>query len=263
MPDSPSSSTTNQPADQFIIGVSQQTGIDPRVILAWMDLEGAFTDKGTGGYNFLNIKHYTGDRAVAVSPNGFAEYASVQDAINATVTLLHSPQYANILRTATVKPPPRQQIAAIAASPWDQNHYGGNGGQNLLNKFNELFKNAGASAYQNPVNAPAMLAEIGTSSDIGIFGDVKAALNEMNKIKGPSGADILDWINKHKGPSGIDVAKDVWDAASAVPNAINWVRGNWDRIFIVIGGFVGLTIAVVLLYKSQSGEKTFTFSRGD
>ncbi len=246
-------STSTQPGSQFIIGVSKQTGIDPRVLLAWMVKEGAYTKGGTGGYNYLNLRPFPGDKHAGISPKGFAQYLTVQDAINATVTNLHSPQYASVLSTARLKPPPRQEIAVIAASPWDANHYGGPGGPDLLDTFSSLFgKTGGSSAYQPPSVAPAMLATVGTgSASTSIWDNIKTVIDDINAAP-----------NMAIG-GAVDVGKQVVKPITAVGDAIGWAFDNWDRIFLVIGGAVALLVAILLIYKSQSGGNTFTFQRGE
>ena len=255
------SSTLTQPGSQFIIQVSRQTGIDPRVLVAWAAVEGAYTKGGTGGYNYLNMKPFPGDKHAALSPKGFSQFANVQDAINATVTLLHAPQYANILATARLKPPPRQEIAAIAASPWDQSHYGGTGGPKLLGEFGDLFqKSGGASQYQSPQNAPALLATIGTSGgQDSIWATVKHVIDDMNAPFTPGSGIELPGV----GQSGLDVAGNLLGPISSIGDAIKWAFGNWDRILLVIGGGIGLLVAIILIFKSQSGQNTFTISRGE
>lgn len=87
----------------FLTALAKYTGLNPDVIRAWMLAEGGPTD------NPLNIgpgKHYS-------------------DPAKATSDLLHTPRYAPIL-TAAAHGNPQQQLAAIAASPWDANHYRGN-----------------------------------------------------------------------------------------------------------------------------------------
>src|SRR5215469_17306924 len=51
----------NNDETQFIVGISEGTGVDPRVVAAWVYQEGAFRSGGTGGHNYLNVKPAPGD----------------------------------------------------------------------------------------------------------------------------------------------------------------------------------------------------------
>jgi hypothetical protein len=109
--------------DQVLFGslVVQGTGLRPDVVFAWILAEGGPRD------NPLNIgphRHF-GD------PRGAAK---------ATVALLHTPRYAPILRAAK-SGDPNAQLHAIAASPWDAGHYGGDG-RNLRGAFARVTKQA-------------------------------------------------------------------------------------------------------------------------
>jgi len=239
----------DQPGLYFLVGFSNATGIDPRVVFAWMQQEGAFKKGGTGGFNFLNIGPVQGDKRVGISQGGFAQFRNVQDALEASVNVIHEDRYKNVLSTARLKPSPKQQIAAIAASPWDAKHYDSKGDPNaggplLLNTFNDTFKSA--TTYQPPSTARNI--EPGSAE--------QSIMADMNTI-----ADVFNapftWN------SGLNPIQDIFNASGWVKRMFEWIFGNWDRIFLVIGGFTALVIAVILLYKSQSGEKTFTFSRGD
>ena len=150
----------------FVAGVSQATGIDPRVVLAWVRLEGAYAKGGTGGYNFLNLRPYSSDVGVTkITSGNFDNFATVQDAITSTVARLRQPFASGILATAAKKPTPAQQIAAIAASGWDAGHYGGTGGPNLLSELASIFgSKAAGDTYESPANASAVAAEAGSGS---------------------------------------------------------------------------------------------------
>jgi hypothetical protein len=93
----------------FLSYVSAKTGLAPNVIRAWMLAEGGPSD------NPLNI-----------GPG--RHYGSPQHAASATVSLLHNSRYAGILRAAH-RGSEKDQLAAIAASPWDAGHYSGGTGK--------------------------------------------------------------------------------------------------------------------------------------
>lgn len=153
----------------FVTQVSQQTGLDPRVVIAWIKAEGAYAPGGTGGFNYLNLRPAAGDVYSGVSSGGFEQFSNVQQAVTATVRRLHMPFASGIL--ATRGKTPGETISAIAASGWDSGHYGGPGGPNLVADFTAIFSKAAlGSAYESPAVAQAVATEQGTSaSDIGSY----------------------------------------------------------------------------------------------
>lgn len=229
------SNTLDQNEGAFVRGIRNATGIDQRVVIAWMYQEGAFKEGGTGGYNYLNIAPYPGDHRIGTAQNGFSQFANVQDAILATAHVIKQKNMNTILHTASTHPTPRRQIGAIAASPWDASHYGGTGGPDLEKTFASLF--GGAQALDTPWQG-ADIAE-GFKSD------------------------AADWTSIDMTDVAHAVEKTVINPIIDVAHAIGWVFGNWDRVFLVIGGAVGLLVAIILLAKSQSGGNTFTFARGE
>lgn len=173
----PAPGTTGTGAETtFIEGVAAGTGIDPRVLQAQADVEGATAPGGTGHFNYLNLKPYPGDPYSGVSPGGFEQFASVQDAIAATVRRLHQPFAAGIIAsTQGASATPQKEIAAIAASGWDAGHYGGVGGPSLLSEFTKLY---GGQSAQTPAtsqgtgesplsNAPIVSGPAGAASAVG------------------------------------------------------------------------------------------------
>lgn len=120
----------------FVVNVSQQTGIDPRVLVSWIQQEGAQAQNGTGGYNYLNLRPAKGDVGVsAVTSGGFDNFQSVDAAVQSTVNRLNNPFARPILAAAKAKATPQQTIAVIASTGWDALNYGGPGGPNLQNTF--------------------------------------------------------------------------------------------------------------------------------
>jgi len=165
--------------ENFANQVGKGTGIDPRVILAQTQLEGAYSPGGTGGLNFLNLKASTVSSLhqpyASQSSGGFAQFASLQQAEAATIAEFKSPAIG--LTGSNVPPTPRGQIAAIGNSPWDAGHYGG-GGANLSTEFGRLF---GTQALDQPqsfntagfgniikaiVTAPAQVFQGTTGKDV-------------------------------------------------------------------------------------------------
>ena len=92
--------------------VSDGTGIDSAVLLAQWANETAW---GTVvfGNNLGNIR---------CSPTSFCRYATLDDFAAACIATFHNGFYNAVLAATT----PEAQLAALVASPWSANHYGGN-----------------------------------------------------------------------------------------------------------------------------------------
>lgn len=142
--------------------VAKQTGLDPRVLIAWQRAEG---HPGDTAFNYLNIQTQTA-QAVGVRPSGTlaadtAAFGSVQDGIAATVREIQA-----LGLTHESGKTPAQQIADIAASPWASSHYGGPGGPNLARDFAALF---GAKALGSPARPGTQISSTG-SAGTGVLG---------------------------------------------------------------------------------------------
>ena len=150
----------------FVVGVSRATGIDPRVLIAWVYQEGANAPGGTGGYNYLNLRPAAGDvGVVSISPAKFNQFGSVDAAVQSTVNRLNNPFARPILAAAKGRANPSQQIAAIASTGWDAGHYGGPGGPNLQKTFTGLFTTAALTDQAlSPSTALAVASNVGTGS---------------------------------------------------------------------------------------------------
>jgi hypothetical protein len=117
----------NAARDSFARGVAAKTGLSIAVIHAWMNAEGAYARNGTGHFNYLNLQPSSNAGVPeGRSPGGFATFRNVDDAVTATVNVLRQPNMRPILNARNAND--RAQIQAIAASPWDANHYRGKGG---------------------------------------------------------------------------------------------------------------------------------------
>lgn len=217
--------TTDQA--HFVVSVSQATGIDPRVLVAWLEQEGADAPNGTGGYNYLNLRATRTDGHTGVSPKGFAQFSNVNAAISATITTLNEPQNRIIINAAKSKPTPGQQIAAIAASPWDSSHYGGKG-QTLIAEIESIFGGPAVltDRYEGPGNAAAVAATAGTGS-------------------------AADWTSYDAGNAAHDIA-------SPFESLYSWLTGSWQRILFVVAGAI-LVIIALLLIANSAKSNTFTF----
>lgn len=155
---------------QFANAIAAATGLDPRVVYTWTQEETGGTPYG-GYHNWLNLRPYAGDPYTGVSPGGFEEFSSVQQAEQATLRRLRQPFASGIL--ASRGEPPQSEIAAIAASNWDAGHYGGAGGPALVNVFRSLYPdvNISSPAAHTPISAatgsPSGGVVAGTESAVG------------------------------------------------------------------------------------------------
>lgn len=212
---------------QFVQGVAAQTGIDPRVLIAWGAGEG---HPGDLYHNYMNITATTA-RSLGVPVSGVAaantaEFPDVQTGIDATVKEIRSLGLASLAHKT-----PRQEIAAIAASPWASSHYGGPGGPNLQATFASLF--GGSSSLDTPWQPP--------SSATGIAGAVGTG--------SAADAGSVDITGSGGGPSVAGAGKAVADAAlgpiHSVEGLIKFVT-SW-RFAEIVGGFLLLIVGLVLL----------------
>lgn len=143
----------------FATDIAKATGLDPRVVYAWTQAEGAYDPNGTGGHNYLNVQasHGGGVGYSGVpegkSPGGFAQFNSLADAEKETLLWIqHFGNYAGIRATAGQSP--QNQIGAIESSPWDTGNYAGDKiGRNFENTYG-----------QNALTGPARAAATGDFS---------------------------------------------------------------------------------------------------
>lgn len=113
----------------FVANLSKLTGLSTKTVQTWVAAEGADAANGTGGYNYANVRArpgsptgYSGVSYAGVSSAGFAQFRSPADAARETAYWIEAmPNYQGI-RTAAGKGV-AAELAAIARSPWDQNHY--------------------------------------------------------------------------------------------------------------------------------------------
>lgn len=181
----------------FANQVAAGTGLDPRVIYAQEQAEGAYAPGGTGGLNFLNLKTATvqslGLPYAGSTSAGFAQFDNPNQAAQATIAEFRSPA----IGITTAAPTPAGQIAQISASPWDQTHYGG--GASLRTIFAQLF---GTPALTAPATTKGLNVEGGGSAadagSIDLAGAGKAAGAAVNAIPGvaqiKSISDAIGWL---------------------------------------------------------------------
>lgn len=229
-----SPATAAAAAERFAAELAQRTGLDRDVVRAWVASEGAYAPNGTGGFNFLNVRvgpsgrGYSGVPEVA-SPAGFARFRTVEDAVAETshwLTSMHN--YSAIRAVVAGGGGPMAQLRAIAASPWDANHYAG--GSVLLRNYaaargdSNIFGRLWGGVSSAASSAAAAVAS-GTSSAVhdagGIFHD----------------------------PLGLGAIGD------AITGGVDSLINGFLRI--VVAGFV-LALAVALLYsgvRRLSGDR--------
>lgn len=224
-------------SETFVADVAKATGIDPRVLTAWVDIEGANAPGGTGHYNYLNLRPTSGDQYAGVSSGNFEEFASVQQAEAATERRLGMPFASGIIAAAHAKASPRVEINAIAGSGWDAGHYGGAGGPNLVNEFESIFGKGSADSKYEAITGFSGAAATATAAG--------------------------------QGGSTIDKVKD---AATGIPGAIEDAAGEVKSVFdflfsyrfleivgggaLVLVGLVGLMREVGITPPSLPGGAT-------
>lgn len=218
---------------RFIEGVSAQTGIDPRVLVAWLENEGANAKNGTGGYNYLNLRPFPGDPYVSVSSGDFEQFSNVSDAVAATVRRLEQPFARPIIAAARGHATPQQEIGAIATTGWDSTNYGGFGvGPNLLKTFAGIFGGEAGltSTYQGPGTAAEVAATAGTGSaaDAGSFDANNAADAAKNAINGALG-----------GLAGI--FGGIW----------SWIQSRLERLGLLLAGALLVILGVLLVARGE------------
>lgn len=218
-------------AAKFVVGVSSATGIDPRVVVAWVVQEGTYTKGGIGHNNFLGLKVQAGDKYTSVGPGNFEQYANVNDAIYSASRRIKSNHA--ISATAKSKPSPREQIRAIAASSWDQNHYGptGSPGKNLMATFGRIF--GGNKGLDDTYVGPAQAGPIASTANTG------------------SAADAGSYDAGNAAHDAASAAGSILGPFKSIAELIKWIGGNWDRMLLVFGGVILVVIALLYLLKSQ------------
>lgn len=220
----------------WVQGVSQATGIDPRVLIAWQTSEG---HPGDTAYNYLNITSQTA-QSVGVPPSetlaaGTAGFANVQEGILATVREIR-----NLGLTHEAGKTPRQEIADIAATNWASSHYGGPGGPNLLNDLIGIF---GTAAPDSPYQGSGTAGAVAGSAKTGSAADITSASGGSlthNAATGAVGTGVDTTVGAAKTAAGAVVS-----AASLPVTVWNFVT-SW-RFAEIVGGFLLLVLGLALL----------------
>jgi hypothetical protein len=235
---------------QWVTGVAEGTGIDPRVLIAWAQDEGAYAPNGTGGHNYLNLRPSSiGDVGVtSISSGDFDQFANVQDAIASTVARIKQPFASAIIENA--RGTPAQELAAIASTGWDGDaHYGGAGGPQLQRDFSSIFGNPD-TPYEAPT--PSYLAQL--TGDINVGGSAATP--------GLFGSGTLEGA-----PGALYQGSGAQAAVNAAGGAISGVTGSIDSVgkffsFVtslrfaeIVGGVLLVAIGLLMIMRSL-GMKT-------
>lgn len=175
--------TLTPAAEQTAESLAQQTGLDLNVIRAWIAHESAWGRSPSGAYNFLNLKNARG---------GWAEFASPSAAAAAYAAQLRRAPgwYGGILHSAGASP--QEQISAIAASPWDEGHYGGRGGPNLAATYRSVTAAYGGAGGGVPQTSPDTQSPPAAVPSDGVAGTAQPAAFGL-----PSGGDLMNaaiWV---------------------------------------------------------------------
>lgn len=133
--------------------VANGTGLDRRVVLAWVNAEGGPDS------NPLNIMGWQAGRRYV------RDYGSTEQAAAATVRLLQSNTYAALARTAR---DPRatvtDELQAIISSPWEETGY--SGGRLLVGSYRALF---GPASLKAPAGTASTAAGAGSAQLAGVY----------------------------------------------------------------------------------------------
>jgi hypothetical protein len=166
---------------QFATDVGKNTGVDPRVIFAWAQQEGAYAKNGTGGLNFLNLRPQAGDPYSSVSPGGFEQFSSLSNAETATERRIKEPFIWSYLGPVVAeKGTPAQEISAIGQSGWDRAHYGNPPGEKLLASYNAYYPGtAGQPSTSTDITAGGTSGTGSVTGSIPGYTDITGALSSI------------------------------------------------------------------------------------
>jgi hypothetical protein len=194
-----SAGTLSVDQERFARTVAELTGLDPVLVRSWVGAESGW-GVTKGSHNYLNVTN-------GGSSRGFAAYPSVDIAASRVAQLLNTSSYYAGIRSA-IPAGGLAQAKAIAASPWDAGHYGGDGSR-----------------------LTAVYAELaGTTPNIVLAGNPLDALPSI-----PNPLDLLDDI-----PNPLDLLTNPFGAAGDAVEAIGDFPSELAKK--VVGPFVkGLT----------------------
>lgn len=250
----------------FVQQVSQRTGIDPRVLVAWIQSEGA-PGNGAGYFNYLNIKTATAQSlGVSVSgsgPAGTAAFGTLANGVNATVREINSLGLGgNRLAGKT----PAQAIGAISSTGWASSHYSqtpndrSTWGLKLANTFAGIFGGSAglSSRYQGSGTALAVASTAGTGS----AADASSYTNQTttNVLKLASGYQTVKTV--------VDAGKQAGSGITAVGQFFGSLYTEisrphfWLRVGEVLAGSVLVLLGVWLLARQIGLQAVSSSVRG-
>lgn len=187
--------TTGQ--ERFAAAVAAATLLDIRTVRTWVLAEGGPDD------NPLNIRH----------EGGFGGFGTVDAAVQRTVRLLRqgpagftTNPYEPILRTARdPRSTPAQELAAIAASPWEATNYTGSTGRTgglLYPHYNRLYPRDRAVSSASTSAASLASTGDGTAQTVGFLDDafkrgletVVPGLKIWDLLPGDPAGKVAGWL---------------------------------------------------------------------
>ena len=215
-PSAPVTMDSAQARADFMAAIAKDSGLDPRVVWAWIQQEGSYKGNGVGGWNYLNVRPVSGDKHVGVSSGNFALFGNEQDAIATTVNVLHQSNMRSILDAAHADDTAGQEIAAIGASPW------GTGATQFRNTYASIF--GAASLNDEWHNDFDHLAALAKATGVG---------------------DSPSIIDRATGAITSPITNAADAAGAAFGKAFDFAT-SW-RLAEVVGGFILLVVGLVLL----------------
>ena len=222
---------------------SEETHLSQKVIEAWWIAENGWDVPN--GYNFGNIRYdpnYTNSSyyqgMVGTTPAGFVVYDNAQDGINAFSNFLKQPNYNNIRWTAGASD--GAQIQAIAQSPWDSGHYGGDG-SSLAAVYNSI-DGGGSMAGGNLVGPPIPGTaewQVAENKQAGASGGFISQIAQMESMQ-----SYNDWAAANKRGGSLDVGAPLAYLADQ--------SGHMGfRIIMVLVGLLLVIFGLVVIVKDS------------
>jgi hypothetical protein len=138
--------------EAFAEKVAKATGLQIPTVRAWVLAEGGPDD------NPLNIMAWTSAGARYVQHFGTPDAAAT-----ATVSLLRKPAYVGVTSAAVRYTSPVDELKAIAASPWEENHYRGNSatpGALLLSAYRSVTGSSSVQEVDAKIPLPGFLPDV-------------------------------------------------------------------------------------------------------
>lgn len=193
----------------FVLQVSQATGLSAATVAAWVHAEnGPATDP-------LGIK--------TPGTTQLENFGNQQAAATATVNLLRTPAYSSVLDTAKSTSDPKQQLAAIANSPWDTGKVGPKPAYlSLLLGSLKVVQPASSTS-----SGGGVLGGVGSALSAAATGDPVGAAGDLLHAAGVPvpGAGILDPVGE----------ATKWVSGVAATGLAYFVLTVLGLVFVVVG----------------------------